>query len=771
MSKHHLRNLPPIKVPTEYPRDSTALALSLPIFYSPKSRKGFANYLFDENGDFLDFDVFEQVVCRAAVWTMTSIATNTDLCDKGMPIYFYVEDIIFERVSAYLKSCDVPDDWIRKFTSAETNTDLQEIHFGKKFAAFKDEELECDTLLVWDTDALVYRKQREPLFEWYDLFTSKLKNIPLLSFYAEWNGGDVEYVNWLLRGVGLKERVFNDDDPEKENLLILAENDAYERVGLQNPNRQFRYGSAIIGVPRTHPLFEYLAEHHEKSYSEEALVTMFMNANPGLDFALTDNEFVESLVQDNDFFQSEDSCICHIRGHNKADLPRYFYRLLKGADARRRLQRLTLPEVKASSKGRIHLLSVPHNPSHPDFPCCAFAQKARKDAEKYTFTGWDCFHYGNELSDVNCTENVVVNTEDDLLESYGEEYRLQSGFYQWSPEDYAYKQFYLRAEHELRKRYLPGDIIAYVFAPGLKVLYDRFQDLEGAIHVESGIGYPHPYAPFKVFESPSNMHFNVGVMNQRYEYWSAYDDEYKKENPRDMNTVVFRSEMQWYDAFIPNSVLLHEYDFSTTHDDYFLYLGRIIPAKGIEIAMRVSHALGKKLVIAGQGDFEKEFGFKPWTNVELVGWVDVEERRRLLANCIALFCLSTYPEPFGGVHIEAAISGKPSIGTLLGAYCHTIKHNLTGYKVKLNVFEQALWAAQNADKIDPETCRRWGQQFINERIAHKYDEYYTSLRRYVENGFSPYWITNPERDNLDWIDESNKWLSDPIIKTVDDLWQ
>ena len=67
-----------------------------------------------------------------------------------------------------------------------------------------------------------------------------------------------------------------------------------------------------------------------------------------------------------------------------------------------------------------HVFSVPHNPTHSDFSCCAFAQKARKLCWMLKSVGNKVYHYGNELSidtehiekGVICDEHINVTTEE-----------------------------------------------------------------------------------------------------------------------------------------------------------------------------------------------------------------------------------------------------------------------------------------------------------------------------------------------------------------------
>ena len=769
--KHHLLNLSEVQVPTHHPRDSKLLSLSIPIFYSPKGR----NALFLNEDQNFDEEAFKKIVCLSSVWAAVSIATNTDLCENGMPIYFHVEDTIMEKARPVLQACGVPDDWIRETTIKQPETEVVEAIYGKKMAVYDDESVDTEIVIVWDGDAHVYRQPGQPVLEWYNRFETDLRAVPVHSFYSEWNGGDVLYANWLLRGAGLAEREFPDDDPEEENNLKLAETDAYKSVGLDRvPNQQQRWGAAVISVPRAHGLFEHIRQNYWKSYAEEALITMYMNSHPETSFCEVSKELLPFIQTDQEFIDQKESCIMHTPGVSLEDLPKYKNKMLRGIDGRSEAPRANLATYDSDEVSeanliankrkdiRVHILSVPHNPSHKDFSTCAFAQKARKLAYMADLVGYETYHYGNELSKVQCTEHVTVTTEADLQETYGD-FITQSEFYKWSVDHYAYKVFFLRAEHELRKRFMPGDIICYVFAPGQKPLYDKLQDLPDAIHCESGIGYYYPYAPYRVHESPGVMHFNLGIAQGRYDQWNNQSEADKKARPYNPNTEIHHSFMQWYEAVIPNSFDMEDFTYSEKNDDYFLCLGRIMPGKGIEIAMRVAHALGKKLIVAGQGDFEKSMGFGPWKNVELFGRADVEQRRELLSNCIALFCLSTYPEPFGGVHIEANLSGKPVIATDFGAYCRSVKSGLTGYRCRLNVFEQAVWAARNVERIDPAMCRRWGQRFRNERVALSYDEYFASVHASLKNNQSPFWMPNPERTNLDWVDDRVDWMSDPIL--------
>lgn len=696
---------------------------------------------------------FRDVICKGAAWTAYSIITNTDLCNNGVPIYFHIEDKIYDEAVNILNNFGIPEHWYRKTSFEEPEHSLDHWLTGKKLAVLFDEEIDTKVKMIWDSDSFVYRAPGMPLLNWYKHFEGELANTMVTSFHSSDNGGDLSYANWILRSIGMPE--IENPAPSIDELK-MAEAAVYEKANLPMSTKQERYGASILGLPNTHPIIEWLRPFYHNSCTDEGLISLWMNAvgSPFIEFSKV---FVPIINSDDEFLSNTDNCIAHLAGNDLSKVTKYKQKFIAGINSEKRIS----TGISKRSKKRFHIFSVPHNPSHKDRSACAFAQKARKLSLMLTNLGHEVYHYGNELSDVVATEHVTVTTKEDMREAYGD-WEDQSNFYPWNPDDYCYKMFFLRTEHEMRKRAAQDDFCCYVFGAGLRNLYDRLQDLP-VHHVESGIGYYYPYMKYKVFESPSHRHFTYGVYQGNFNKYAQMSEEEKEKAYIDWNITVDHSYPQWQDAVIPNSFDVEDFEFKKDKDDYFLYLGRIIPHKGIEEAMRISKAVGKKLIVAGQGDFEKQMGFKPWDNVELVGMVKVEERKKLLSNAKALFCMSRYLECFGGVHIEANLSGTPVIATDFGCYVHTVKHGLTGYRLTGNCFEQGMWAVKNLDRIDPEVCRKWGQRFSNENVALKYDEYFDTLLRYIHNNNSPYWTANPERTELDWISDDLSWLDQDII--------
>jgi glycosyltransferase involved in cell wall biosynthesis len=209
-------------------------------------------------------------------------------------------------------------------------------------------------------------------------------------------------------------------------------------------------------------------------------------------------------------------------------------------------------------------------------------------------------------------------------------------------------------------------------------------------------------------------------------------------------------EYKFYDVVIPSGFDLSEFEYQEKKEDYFLMCGRIVWSKGVDIAVQVTKKLGVKLILAGttQGPQDCNLGAEWPNHVEYVGYVGVEERKKLMSGAKALFCPTVYNEPFGYVAIEAMLSGTPVITVDWGAFTETVLHGVTGYRCR--TFEQFYWAAKNIHLIKNKDCRDWAEKNYNfEKVGKMYTEYFQSL---INIRTKEGWYTeNPERKELDWL--------------------
>ena len=385
-----------------------------------------------------------------------------------------------------------------------------------------------------------------------------------------------------------------------------------------------------------------------------------------------------------------------------------------------------------SQKFRFHILPPPHTVTSYDYTSCAYSMKVLKFGKMMTERGHTVIHYGHEDSDLLCSEHVTVTTNKDLEAAYGN-YDWRKNFFKFDMGDAAYQAFYRNAIREVGLRKQPNDFILPFWGAGNRPVCDAHPDL---ICVEPGIGYAGGHwAKWRIYESYS---IRAGIGGAE---------------------AVGTCKEDWYHAVIPNYFDPEEFDYSEDKDDYFLYLGRVYPGKGADIAYQVCEKTGNKLIYAGQGSLE-DFGYKPIPGqIEHVGYADQALRRKLMSKAKGFFLGSMYAEPFGGASIEALFSGTPIITTDWGSHAENNLHGITGYRCR--TFDHWCWAVNNIDKISPKACREWAMNnFTLDRVARMYEEYFQMVYN-VYNG-KGWYEENNDRQDLDWL--TRKFPTLPEVK-------
>ncbi len=71
---------------------------------------------------------------------------------------------------------------------------------------------------------------------------------------------------------------------------------------------------------------------------------------------------------------------------------------------------------------RFHVVGMPTTASNQEYLSCAFTQGIIHFCKMMKMLGHYVVHYGHELSQVECDEQVNILINKHLIESYGEEY-------------------------------------------------------------------------------------------------------------------------------------------------------------------------------------------------------------------------------------------------------------------------------------------------------------------------------------------------------------
>lgn len=355
-------------------------------------------------------------------------------------------------------------------------------------------------------------------------------------------------------------------------------------------------------------------------------------------------------------------------------------------------------------KFTFHSLGLPHTISNKDYNACAFTQKIVKFSQMMMPRGHKIFHYGHEKSDLPCTENIPVTDDDVLEKAYGSHdwHRHQ---FRHSVDDYAHATFNDRTIKAMQSRVKPNDFILCWWGYGHKIVADA-AELLGGIPVEPGIGYSHK---------------NI------FTKWRAYESHCVR-----ALAEGDKNPQQWYSWVIPNYFDVNDFEYTNEKDDYFLYLGRIQACKGVNVVVDATRRAGVKLVIAGQGSLV-DFGYdKIPDHCEEVGYADIEKRKKLMSKAKALITAPTYLEPFGGVQIEALLSGTPVIAPFYGAFAEILTEGKTGFLC--HTFKDYVNAIKNVGKIDHRDCLAKGIQYSLGSVAPQFEKWFSAIKDIYTGG-------------------------------------
>lgn len=239
----------------------------------------------------------------------------------------------------------------------------------------------------------------------------------------------------------------------------------------------------------------------------------------------------------------------------------------------------------------------------------------------------------------------------------------------------------------------PGDLLLIPFGECQRSIAEAVE----LPAIEYGIGYGGVFTDARVWESYAWMHTVLGHRTSSL-----------------LGADVHATDGAPNDVVIPNF-----FDVPTITNDepglYLLYVGRMIERKGVHIASVAAKRAGVPLLLAGAGDERPEYG-------EWLGPVGPDDRDELMAGALALITPTRYVEPFGGVAVEAMLTGTPVIASDWGAFTETIEPNVSGYRCRsLDDFTAAIDRAHDIDRIG---VRQWAtSRYSFDAIRPQYERY------------------------------------------------
>jgi glycosyltransferase involved in cell wall biosynthesis len=175
------------------------------------------------------------------------------------------------------------------------------------------------------------------------------------------------------------------------------------------------------------------------------------------------------------------------------------------------------------------------------------------------------------------------------------------------------------------------------------------------------------------------------------------------------------------------------YTYHPQPHEYFAFVGRVSPEKGLDRAIQIAIACDTPIHIAAKVDkadveyYEKVI--EPMLDhplVTFIGEIGEGAKNDFIGNAKAFLMPVDWPEPFGLVIIEALACGTPVIAYGCGAIPELLDDGVTGFIV--NDLHQAIAAARRIGEIDRSACREvFERRFTSEVMASNYLALYREL--------------------------------------------
>jgi len=192
-------------------------------------------------------------------------------------------------------------------------------------------------------------------------------------------------------------------------------------------------------------------------------------------------------------------------------------------------------------------------------------------------------------------------------------------------------------------------------------------------------------------------------------------------------------EINWAET-VYNGTDTNQFKFNPKKGSYLAFAGRIVPQKGLDIAVKVAEKTNKRLRIAGTINTEHQSYWnekiKPHLSSKITyeGIIPLNKIQTFYQGAEALLMPIRWAESFGLVMTEAMACGTPVIAFNKGSVREVIKNNKTGFIVKNE--KQMIKAVKNLDKIKRQDCREWVENnFSIEKMVDNYEKLYLKFTK------------------------------------------
>lgn len=181
-----------------------------------------------------------------------------------------------------------------------------------------------------------------------------------------------------------------------------------------------------------------------------------------------------------------------------------------------------------------------------------------------------------------------------------------------------------------------------------------------------------------------------------------------------------------YTDVVYHGINIGDFEFNDKPKDQLVFLGRIARVKGVHSAIEIAKKANKKLVIAGPVDVARPGGkkyfeekVKPFVDgdqIQYVGEVNLEEKRKLLSESSALIFPIEWVEAFGLVMIESLACGTPVIAYNIGAPAEVVENGKTGFVCESGDINGMVESVGKIEGIKRSDCRQSAEERFSKEI-------------------------------------------------------
>jgi len=223
-------------------------------------------------------------------------------------------------------------------------------------------------------------------------------------------------------------------------------------------------------------------------------------------------------------------------------------------------------------------------------------------------------------------------------------------------------------------------------------------------------------------------------------YGEFFDHELKLlKNYRNLNyvtnSIALKKKLPFlnWQGVVHNGLNLDDFTRQEKAGDYLLYLDRLSPQKGIDLAIQAAIKTKKKLIIAGRisttdAEFleKKVYPFIDNKLIEYQGEVLGEKKKKLIAGAYCLLHPNSIFEACSNTILESLASNIPVIAFDRGSNSELIRNAETGFIV--NNLSEMINSIKKIHKIDRSACSLSLQKTFSIGImTDSYEDIYYSL--------------------------------------------